>query len=1222
MKTMKNDPLACSPDTDSARRWLFAIAVIAALAIVCPSAASAAPATGQWTGTTSQGKAFSFVIDANGLISSITYTAAYCPTCTDTTATHFFYPPDLTITNNTFSASSVGTCPSRKVDGTFQSTTSASGTITLTATSSFSCFLSGTTQITWTATTAGSGGGNVVITTQPANQTIASGQTATLSVVATGTAPLSYQWHIGASGTTTSPITGATSSNYTTPALTSTTSYWVRVSNSGSSADSTTATVTVGSAGAGFVVNSTLDALDNNRGDGICATAGAVCTLRAAIQEANALTGARVITLPAGTYTFTLAGRDETSAASGDLNIASGKDITINGGGAASTIIDANGLDRAFQSFGGQLTLNDVTVRNGNSATSFGGCFYMSASLTLNRVVVTGCNSGTNSGAGIIVFGSSSAPSTLTLTDTTIAQNTTTGIGGGIYLSSNTVGTITRTTVSGNTASNGAGLQLFGSAGSPSSVTLSNTTFSGNTATAWGGAMYFSGETGSAANLTNVTVASNSSGNGGGALTVTGVGQFQIRNTIVANSAGSAPANCFAVVGGVITSLGNNLEFPGTSCGFNLAGDRRANPLLGALATNGGLTQTHSLGAGSPAIDLGDAATCAASPVSGVDQRGRTRPASCDAGAYEFGALGTGPTMSVDKTALFFAAVSDGASFTSRTSSQAVRLTQSGAGTVTWTATSNSPWLTVSPASGSGSAALTIAVEFAGGLAAAQSGAITLTFAGAANDSTTITATLNLATGTVMPFGGFDTPTDGSTVTGSIAVTGWALDNMEVARVQIQRDAHPNDPPGAAVNGRVFVGDASFVEGARPDVETGNPSVPLNSRGGWGYLMLTRGLIWDGKGPFKLYALATDKEGNTVTLGSKTLTVNNAAATKPFGAIDAPGPGATVSGVFPTTGWVLTPNAGATIPATGVQVAIDGVFVPGVPSVSDRPDITAGFTGFPTAGAGRGLFVDSTQYTNGTHVLGWLVTDSTGQADGVGSRFITVSNGSFVASETLSRLADVDAVPFKGAGSRRVLKVEELDRIEISLDEDADGSYLGYMRIGDRLAPLPIGSRVERRTFTWQLAAGFLGRYDLVFIRERDGVRVQRQDVRITVHPQGTLSRPQVVIDTPAREQVVDDGFRLTGWALDPAAPYSTGMSTVHVWAYPVRGSAPIFIGGATPARRRQDVAAIYGERFQASGFELEVSGLRPGTYDLAVFAWSDGAGAFLPAKVIRVTVR
>jgi len=83
------------------------------------------------------------------------------------------------------------------------------------------------------------------ITTQPQSQTIASAQTAALSVVATGTAPLSYQCYVGTSGSTSNPITEATASSYTTPMLTSTTSYWVRVANAFGSANSNTAIVGV-----------------------------------------------------------------------------------------------------------------------------------------------------------------------------------------------------------------------------------------------------------------------------------------------------------------------------------------------------------------------------------------------------------------------------------------------------------------------------------------------------------------------------------------------------------------------------------------------------------------------------------------------------------------------------------------------------------------------------------------------------------------------------------------------------------------------------------------------------------------------------------------------------------------------------------------------------------------------------------------------------------------
>ena len=92
------------------------------------------------------------------------------------------------------------------------------------------------------------GGGSVQvekpsITTQPAAQTITAGQTANFSVLATGTAPLGYQWQ--KNGTN---ITGATSSSYTTPATNSADNgaqYSVSVSNSLSTVTSNTATLTV-----------------------------------------------------------------------------------------------------------------------------------------------------------------------------------------------------------------------------------------------------------------------------------------------------------------------------------------------------------------------------------------------------------------------------------------------------------------------------------------------------------------------------------------------------------------------------------------------------------------------------------------------------------------------------------------------------------------------------------------------------------------------------------------------------------------------------------------------------------------------------------------------------------------------------------------------------------------------------------------------------------------
>lgn len=84
------------------------------------------------------------------------------------------------------------------------------------------------------------------IVDQPDDGHVGSGQAATLSVVATGTAPMTYQWYAGQTGDTSNPISGATAAVYTTPELTDAYNYhyyWVRVTNAAGSRDSNTARI-------------------------------------------------------------------------------------------------------------------------------------------------------------------------------------------------------------------------------------------------------------------------------------------------------------------------------------------------------------------------------------------------------------------------------------------------------------------------------------------------------------------------------------------------------------------------------------------------------------------------------------------------------------------------------------------------------------------------------------------------------------------------------------------------------------------------------------------------------------------------------------------------------------------------------------------------------------------------------------------------------------------
>jgi hypothetical protein len=113
-----------------------------------------------------------------------------------------------------------------------------------------------------------------------------------------------------------------------------------------------------------------------------------------------------------------------------------------------------------------------------------------------------------------------------------------------------------------------------------------------------------------------------------------------------------------------------------------------------------------------------------------------------------------------------------------------------------------------------------------------------------------------------------------------------------------------------------------------------------------------------------------------------------------------------------------------------------------------------------------------------------------------------------------------------------------------------------------------------------------------------------------------------MVIDIPRYGADVGQQFTVAGWAFDGRGGRGTGIDTLHVWAHPVDGGAPIWLGVAASDGSRPDVAAVYGERFARSGFSIDVSGLAPGTYDIVVYAHSETTGRFDLAQPVRVTVK
>jgi streptogramin lyase len=603
---------------------------------------------------------------------------------------------------------------------------------------------------------------------------------------------------------------------------------------------------------------------------------------------------------------------------------------------------------------------------------------------------------------------------------------------------------------------------------------------------------------------------------------------------------------------------------------------------------------------------------------------------------------------------------------------QTLRLTQSGGPPAPWTATANQPWITVTPASGTGPETMTVSINRAN-VAIPSSGAltglITITTDGAPSP---ITAAVNLSVTSqaVAPFGSFDAPGTGTTgVTGSIGVTGWALDDIGVSRVRILRDPVVGEVPGV----QIFIGDGVFIAGARPDVAAAYPTRPFFDRAGWGLMLLTNSLPNQGNGTFTLYAYADDFEGHATLLGAKTITCTNATATAPFGAIDTPAQGGIASGAaFVNFGWALTPQP-KSIDASGstIQVFVDSASIGSLTSYNHaRPDIQSLFPGYAnTDGAVGYKIIDTTALANGIHTISWVVTDNQGASAGIGSRYFTVSNSSVSGTVTASLAAVSSTRPgldqaraigvrasghgaplplpssdeavvvrygFADLGAESVVapgpdgvrhvstRPDERVLVELGRADRAGASYRGFSIVDGKWRPLPIGSTLDSETgrFVWAPPLAFGGTHALVFVREVDGEAEQlRVDVIIELPSIATGARMQ--IDRPGPDATVGRSFVVVGWALDATGPEnSTGIDTLHVWAHPIDGSAPIWIGVATPGGVRPDVASFFGARFLRSGFALEVAGLAPGIYDLAVYAHSMVGNWFSVAQAVRVTVR
>ncbi len=289
----------------------------------------------------------------------------------------------------------------------------------------------------------------------------------------------------------------------------------------------------------------------------------------------------------------------------------------------SDSVVENNPGDGIYNNYG-TLSLTRSSVIN-NTSGIWGGGIYNNefGILEITNSTIQGNTLVSGDGGGIFNRG------TLAISNSIVSHNKAgSGSGGGIYSRDGNM-TISNTAIFGNTASyNGGGVYIYSS-----NATLDDTTIHGNTAGQGAGiANTFGGVT----VLNNATVSNNVAYSSVGG--IKNDGTLKLKNTIVGgNTAAGSASDC----SGTLTSNGNNIISTTSGCTFTAsAGDKvNINPVLGILLPSYGF---QPLLPGSPAVNAGNPATCLP-----TDQRGMARVGICDIGAYEYTVPGAAATLVV-----------------------------------------------------------------------------------------------------------------------------------------------------------------------------------------------------------------------------------------------------------------------------------------------------------------------------------------------------------------------------------------------------------------------------------------------------------------------------------------------------------------------------------------------------------------------------------------------
>jgi len=463
--------------------------------------------------------------------------------------------------------------------------------------------------------------------------------------------------------------------------------------------------------------------------------------------------------------------------------------------------------------------------------------------------------------------------------------------------------------------------------------------------------------------------------------------------------------------------------------------------------------------------------------------------------------------LSISKRLLNFGAVEKGA----KTPYQKFQILAIGKEALDWQITDNAGWLACSPTAGLGNALINVSVDPAG-LAVGTYAATISVFSSQSSVFQNITAMLQVMPPSEAgaPFGEWDKPLESPyTYQGCFPFSGWALDKIGIESVKIYRLKAPIDNRSSPEE--IYFGDAFFVEGARPDIEASYPYYPQCSQAGWGFNFVSD--ILPGDGFYTFMVKVKNVSGTIVEIGRRNIRINNLFSLKPFGVIDSPKPGETVSGTFyHSSGWAL--GKGQTH-ISEVNLYIDSEYKKTASFGFPQPEIKLLLPRIIDLDLGFRVTFEPTSLSDTYHTTFVIAQDRDGRQSVLGSGYFYNANQNRKKEPKNSKEniieKDEGALDRKFYGDeirlKKRKKIEYVEEhVEIQVNElktiaikgfSEEASGIEYKAFYNDQEILPLGMSLDEKKglMSWLPIPGFIGEFRIEILKIRDFYTIDRKDV-------------------------------------------------------------------------------------------------------------------------------